>query len=369
MLQLSCINHDQSKVPLPNDAHSIRTCFLLGDTVLVAGTTYLAIDFERRWAKPSARLKKKMILDYCSRVPDPNYLKEVERMYDTINEGKHNIKHPPPYLIVARKRCEKALDQLYESSKQDMRNIFSLFGFTGLSTLVDEDFIALWGAHSEQPEYIEDGGVAYSEILRNKWTKQDELYCFTNPFWEFVQQQGMVVSSFDESESNASVITFPLFRLPPLLAFTSTELKAIKQEIFGDMQQFREAIRDWSFRLKTEDFSVKDFPAHTQFFTERLLPFLPTIESRIANNHLLQKAYETIGKDFDSNNYLAVCSAQTAWDFMEWSGMVPKQSLHVFEQHLPENCNGQKSVLLLLNEPLDNIRKTDEDGDKKSLLL
>ncbi len=370
MLQISCINHHKSKLPLPNDSHCIRASFLVGDSVLVAGTTFMAIDFENQWAaKPSAWLKKKMVLDYCSRMPDPKILKEAEQLFEIVYEDKHRIKHPPPQLIIARKKCEKALDQLYESSKQELRNVYSKIGFTGLTCLVDEGFISLWGSSSEQPEFTGDGAVAYSEILSNKWTKQDELYCFTTPFWEFAQQQNIVVSSYDEADTNTSMLTFRLFHLPPLGAFTATELKAIRQEIFCDMQPFREAVSDWSAQLKAEDFAAQNFANCTRFFTDRLLSFLPTIESRIANSHLLQKTYEAVRKDFDSVNYLAICSAQTAWDFMEWSGMVPKQSLHAFEQNLPENCKGQKSVLLLLNQPLMHLNEAIEDLDKKSLQL
>ncbi len=368
MLQIDCINNDKSKIAFHLDGQIIRSSYLLADTVRVSGTSYMAVDFENQFANPGAWLKKKLVLDFCARVPDPEYLKVVEKMYEIIENGKKNIKHPTKEIIVARKKCEKTLDELYQNSIQDMRNVFLNSGYLGLLPLEEEGSLEMWGSNSGNPESSANGGVPCSEMLSSKWINEDELYAFTDTFWEFAQEQNLKLSSFDEQGKDGTVLMFPLPVFVPLASFTATELKAIKQEIFGDMPEMRKSLEDWSVKLKTENFSPNNFDNYRSYFASCVNPYVNTAKERVEHCSLLRKVSNFFKREVGFENYLAIASAKTAWNFMEWSGMVPGESMHAFEENMPEGCNGDKAVLLFLSKSF-NHQMTDEAGDKKSLQL
>ncbi len=368
MLLFDCINHDQSRINFYLDGQIIRTAYLLADTVRVSGTSFMGIDSAKQFANPSAQVKKHMILSHASRNADPTFLTEVKKIYETLERGKKTVKHENKEMIVARKMMEKLLNQLYDSSKQEMLTMFATCGYIGLMPLVDEEAIVFLGSLSNHPESEEGGAVAYSEIMSSKWGEEDEVYCLTDLFWEYIREHNLTISPFDEADESASVLTFRLPDLPYINALSSTELKAVKQEVFGDMQPLRKAIEEWSLQLKGENFSAANFDRYSAYFTSSVLPYIQTAEERISRSVQLTKMNDLVRGKLGLNNYLAISAAKTVWDCMEWSGMVPKQSMHVFEENLPEGCDGDKAVLLFISHSFSH--RTDEvAGDKKSLQL
>ncbi|MES2619676.1 MAG: hypothetical protein V4615_02410 [Bacteroidota bacterium] len=369
MLQLDCINHDKSSLAPILDGQIIRASYLLADFVRVSGTTFMGIEAERQFGLAGAQLKKHMILDYAGRVANPKYLEEVKRIYEVLERGRKNVKHETKDMIVTRKKIEKLLDQLFQSSKQELINVFNSCGYSGLMPLVKEEAIFFWGASSENPESDKDGTVSYSEIVSSKWGEDDdELYSFTDPFWEYIHEHNLSLTAFDEADENATAITFPLPDLPVLTSCSAVELKAVKQEVFGDMQPMRQAIEDWSLQLRKENFSANEFAGYASYFTSWVMPYVQTAEERIARCALLMKVNDRLKGTSGTHNYLAICAAKTAWGFMEWSGMVPKQSMHAFEQNMPDGCHGDKAVLLFISRSFNNETQ-EAEGDKKSLQL
>lgn len=134
------------------------------------------------------------------------------------------------------------------------------------------------------------------------------------------------------------------------------------------MPEMRKAIEDWSLQLKTENFSSEKFDDYRAYFASKILPYVQTAATKIEQCDLLTKVNDFYKGEVGFENYLAVTSVKTALDFMDWSGMVPKESLSAFEDNLPEGCEVGKTVLLLLSKSF-NHQQEEEVNDKKSLEL
>src|SRR5690606_478529 len=120
--------------------------------------------------------------EHCARHMPPEEVKNMEKSFAMLANADKTVKHPTKEMIVARKKCEKIIDQLYQTCLDEMRQVFTRVGYISLLPLEDEESLVLWGSNSGNPESPADNGVPYSEILCSKWVEEDELYAFTDIF-------------------------------------------------------------------------------------------------------------------------------------------------------------------------------------------
>ncbi|MBL0309558.1 MAG: hypothetical protein IPP77_07760 [Bacteroidetes bacterium] len=367
MLIFSCINFTHSKIHPLFDGQIIRTSYLVGDAALVAGSSVMGVDAEQGWSNPSGQFKKAMIMDFARHEPNPRFLKDVEIYYEARNKMRHKVKHETKEMIVARKKVEHAMDVLYEEAVKRFKESFARAGYLGLMPLVEANEIILHGSSVEMPESIERDAKAYSENLRDYWTDKTDGYAFTLPFWDYVSEANIVVSDIDEADENAEVLTFRLPDLPALTAFTAAELKSIKQDLFPH-PEMRKAIEDWHHILMKEDFGPENFDAYRNYFSTHLLDYVQEAEKKAAENMLLNRVRAQLNQKSRTENFLSICPAEIVWDYLEWCGMIPKESVEAFKKNMPENCTGEKAVLILVNKP-ELLKPEEEMYDKQSLEL
>ncbi len=372
MLLFNSFNCDYKKINYPADGQLLRTAYFYSHKLIVSGQGHYSIAFEQHCQNPSAWLKKRMVLDYAESVPDPNFLKQIESCYEDFKQAQKTVKHETPAMIVARKKLEKHLDKFYWARVEQMRQLYQLVGYGGLKTLVDEDALDLIGDSNELPGEKMTKGKPFSYLLSRKWNEADEVYIFSHPFWEYAATRDGLLTTAEESDEEAGMITFRLPDLPKLIHFTTAELKLIKQEVFNPLPELRKGIEEWSARLSKEDFSSARFQQYNTYFDNTLSSAIMQLEEKINSSELLQQSKRVTKGLVGTENYLAITSARTVWDYMEWGGLVPKESMHIFEQHLPLGCSGDKAVLVFLSMPFDEREENEEkeeDSDKKSLIL
>jgi hypothetical protein len=364
MLRFNSVSGDAKKNDPIVLGQSLRAAYLLGDKVYVTGSGHMAVNFEDYLKNPSDQLKKHMVLRYAGRVADPNYLKEVERMYAVLKNGR-DIKHPPKEVLVARARCEKTLEQLYQSSVTDMKQLYTLCGFTGLQHLKEDGILETIGALKNSKEY--DGPHLYTECLETKWNKYDEIYTIIPPFWDYLEAERLITAQNDETPK-ADVFIYSLPSFTWLNNYTPGEMRAIRQEVFGEANDFRQAIADWSLQLKEQDFSPDLGANYYAYYTTNILPHLADIQRKLDGCSIIQK-FKELTDQLGCENYLAITSAKTIWEYMAWSEVIPKQALYDFEQNFPESGNADKAVLVLLCKPLELKSELEDISDKRNLVL
>ncbi|MBL0308184.1 MAG: hypothetical protein IPP77_00330 [Bacteroidetes bacterium] len=260
MLQLSSINYEDSKIIFQFDGQLIRTAYLLSDRVLVGGATVFPIDYDKNWGNLSPLFKKKMVLEYSSRVSNPQYLTDVKNGYEYLDLQRKTVKHETKDQIIQRKKLEKWLEAIFQASRKDLKDAFEVYGYLELALLKDTGELSTYISDSENPESAQKGNLPFSNLLRQYWTGEIQAYCFTHPFWEYLEEQKIAISPYDKADKNTRVITFRLPDLPPINQLTAAELKFVKQQIFPEMQAMRKAIEDWPQILKAEDFGNVWFP-------------------------------------------------------------------------------------------------------------
>lgn len=368
MLNFTCLNNDKSKVRPDFDGQMIRSAYLLGDNVTVAGSGYYNLSMEKFWYNPTPGVKKKLLLDFCKNDSNPEILEQVKDLYRMMSEVKQKLKHEPKEIIVMRKRTQKTLDNIYDEYLKQTINAFMRSGYLGLQPLIDDKEIVLAGLDLSMPESTENNATPFSELMKDYWEKRTDGYAFTSPFWEFAEKEGIEVRPAEEAGTGTGVLTFPLSEFPPLFTLTAGELKVIKQQVFGPMLPARKAIEEWVLTLIPEDYDASHFKRHADYYRQHVGPLAGEARQRAESHPLLQKMRDQFQNQILYESCLAICPGETVWRFMEWSGIVPEESAKVFRENLPEGCTPKKSVLLFLNKPLDH-RKNVEDGDKKSLRL
>ena len=372
MLLFNYFNSDLKKINFAADGQLLRTAYLYGHKLIVSGQGHYNIAHQKYYANPSAYLKKRMVLSYAKSMPDPDFLKQVEACYEDLKYSKKTVKHETPAMIIARKRLEKYLDSLYEAQVAHLYVLRGLVGYDGLMPLVDEKAIDLIGNINDIAEENMMKGKTFSYMLSRKWNEADEVYVFSHPFWEYATIHDGLLTTAEESDEEAGMITFRLPDLPKLNHFTTAELKLIKQEVFNPLPELRKGIEEWSARLSKEDFSSARFQQYNTYFDNTLSSVIMQLEEKISSSELLQQSKRITKGLIGSENYLAITSARTMWDYMKWGGLVPKEAMQNFEQNLPVGCNGNKAVLVFLSMPLkvkEKEAEEEEDGDKKSLIL
>lgn len=368
MLNFTCLNNDKSKIIPDKDGQMIRSVYLLTDCVTVSGLGYYSLRIEGLWKNPTPGIKKKLLLDFCAKDPNPEVYESVKNLYEIMNQVKQSLKYEPKEIIVRRVKTQKTLDNIYEEYVKQMRSIYGRSGHFGLQPLIDEKEIISVGLDLKAPESRENHATPFSELMKDYWEKRTDGYAFTDPFWEFADQEGIKVSPAEEAGNGTDVLTFALPELPPLYDLSATELKWIKQQVFGPMLPARKAIEEWVLTLIPQDFDALNFKKQYEFYEQHILPFMEEARQRAESHLLINKLRDSTQNLIVSENYLAICPAEISWRFMEWSGMVPKESVKVFRETLPEGCTPKKSAMLFLSKPVD-YRHYEEDGDKKSLML
>ncbi len=369
MLLLTSFTSEHTRFDYYTQGQMLRSAYLFGEHLLVAGEGHFEIAIDDHYSNPSAMLKKSTVMLYVEQVPDPAYKVSIEKLYADLKEARKTIKHEPPGMIVARKRIEKMLDTLYDSGLAWLKNLLDQGGFMGLMSLVNDHEISLVGGNPENDKSKEGKGSTYSLMLAQKWRQgEDEVYYFTTPFWDYAAQHPGLMTTVDEMNKDARMLLFRLPNLPKLQSYSPAELKQIKLEVFNSIGDWKTKLENWSLQLLKEDFSANRFEDYARFYAAELKPAMEQLEEKIKASELLQKPQSTRGLQY-SENWLAITNARTAWDFMEWGGLVPKESMHIFEQHLPEGCNGDKAMPVFLSKSTINPFAEEDTEDKKSLEL
>jgi hypothetical protein len=355
MLRINSISGQNDKGDPFIFGQSLRLAYLLGDKVLVSGSGHMAVNYDEYLKNPGEQLKKSMVLQYAKKIADPNYYVQVERMYQTLKDGKQ-IKHPPKAVIVARARCTKALDQLFESSVTEMKRSFSLCGYTGLYKLKEEGAIETIGGDDDFGDDSKPQSTA--ESLAAKWNGNDEVYTIIPPFQEFITANNLSISE-NALNPDADVFTFPLLSFPTINHFTVGELKALKLEVFGNSDTLREAIAAWSLELKATNFAAARVADYRAYYKTFILPHLDEVKQKIAQSELVQR-FKELQADLATEYELMLMPAKTYWEYLAWSNMVPKSGLYIFEQDLAESANADKAVLCLSCQAI-NTSVVDEE--------
>ncbi len=368
MLQINSIYSDQAKTLLPHEGQNIRVAFLYADTVIISGSTYVLIDFEDQYATANNNqfIKIKGIETFCEQLNPPMPLDEFRQIMRDIKSIRAR-KHKNKVEIVLLKRGEKLLDALFEDCMNYYR---SLIKPSGLSELIkmEEEELKLLCTSSKHPENNQDYYTPYSEILKNKWGDKDEVYAFTNPFFDFVKENNINMQPFETTTADTGIVLFPMPDMTILTYYSHSELKLIKQQLNDELTPVRLALGQWSKDLKKSEFSSSQFESYRQYFSAQLQQPLKLLTQKMAVNEALKKVTDFYRGTTGSVNYLAIASAKTVWDYMRWNDIVPEESMQVFRQNLPLGCNENKAVLFSICNPFKKDIE-EEPREKKHLVL
>ncbi len=366
MLFIRSFFHDDGKVKPDYEGHNLRTAYLLADIAVAAGTSYTSIDFENYFRPTLPQKFKRITIEaVCEQLNPPFPLTDFRQFYREMQEIKA-VKHKNKQVIILEKNAEKLFEGLYSGCVAYMREGNKRTGLADLLPLWKSEELYIHGSNSTEPESSEGHCMPYSEMLNEKWTVDDELYIVSYPFNEYLKEK---TEGLPETEADSILGGFSLGTLPILNYFTLPELRIIREQVFGGAGEMRKRIEEWSAELKKERFVPNDFGAYEKFFFQNIQPHKLELEERINDCETLRKFDSFYRGQAGSENKLCITAAKTLWDYFEWSGSVPAESMKKFRSNLPEGCHEDTAVPFILCANFNKLDNIYEDSDKKSLEL
>ncbi len=101
----------------------------------------------------------------------------------------NKVKHPNKDTLIWKTKLLRIYDALYEAAAEELLGLFTVTGLRALAPLAEDDareIDYLFGA-SDNPETKDPQYTPMSQMLRNKWTGQDELYCIPGLLWQYAE--------------------------------------------------------------------------------------------------------------------------------------------------------------------------------------
>lgn len=349
------VSFSKSKIFNAFDALAVRCGYLFGEKVLFAGDAQYGVYAEELFsAKDSATSKAKYLIEHLKLHPQEGLNEEILRQFLRDLQFLQNRKHKTPQEIILLKKLEKAIDKTYTEAVKPFRAAFEHSGMSQLAYLIDEGILLAPIPADDREMQTGDtdtkGSVKLSTVLLDRFSEENpnDIYLAVREFDDFIKEQYLITGPLNgDINTQAQLLTVPLFKLPSITQMKATELQAIRKNLYAVNETFRQSMNDWSKALRTMAFHPSMFTVIQQYYDSKIAPLVQPLQEILDADERIALSHRANNHTFELSVTLYVCPVNLYWQYLTWANVLGLETMKVLGAMPDYEKNEQTSCLIL----------------------
>ncbi len=314
-------HHGNSKIDLAGDSICLRLGIMLAAEICYSGQGYNYLRFNEYFTPTNFEQKLKLLINASTKILDLPHddLVETALMNKAFKKKIGKTKEE----IVAFKRIEKGLDDLFIKYKEHLSNSFKQSGMIQLEKMFNREyFITVCQLMNQnEMEDVNNNCVPISQMLTLEKTyyESDTYVVKSNPPVFFLQPEFLSLADWTGNNSNAQNIEFKprykyihsLFKLTSPIQITFNELESIRNELMHSTNSFQNEIDGWLNYIYEEGKNGEDI------LTEKVIPTCTFIQKRLDENLVLNHYAEIGTEKYLIEIFAGEAQLEDIWNFYD----------------------------------------------------
>jgi hypothetical protein len=299
----------------------LRIAYMLCENMASAGDSYNAIFYEHYEERQKTESKINFIDNHFKSTNEKTEWNSALIKLRLKNFSK--LKHPSPAEIVAKKKVDKYIRDMYAYATAGVRAALFTSGLMQLQKLFENhDELRCICTTLEAPEKESEDFVPYSKILKRKVEATDgsDLFFLPSEFFdvEFFNQWSIGESAGSKEARKGNGYVQHCFSLPNLNLLSVTELEHLHDEIKKVAGPFWQKTNEWMKMV----YEGKDASVTTKLMEKEIMPATASMLHLLAENEILVNASRLQNDELVIDMYLGEVSVEIIWNYYKHTKVI-----------------------------------------------